>query len=508
MAQTIVSKADYTFSALAGTIIFSTNYTGLELANILVINNLTKDILLYSGNENSTGTLNGLTLTLQPTVLQDSEDSDELRIIIMASFLEENVSISGDITMDTSNLASESTLSTLNTKLPNGLSVSGGRLQVELPAGSGGLTNTELRASAVAVSLNSVPSHPVTNAGTFAVQATLGAETTKVIGTVNVAGTIPISGALTDTQIRATPLAISGAVSTGLLQPLTDTQLRATPIAVAGAFFQATQPVSIASMPITPVTGTFFQAIQPISAVSLPLPSGAASETTLASINTKIPQGLTVLGDRLQVELPEGVGGLTNTELRATPVPVSIGSASVLFKGRTSSFRTPGRAGTTGQKIFSIYNGAGSPVSVQINKIYVDFACTVIKAVTVLPPIIRMWKVTVAPTQGTVLTKNKIGGTSTSSASVEIRGDASTDGTISGTTLAATLPAGTFISQKFAPRLITAAGYDFADALEFLNDSEVILAEGEGIVVHLDYVLATQNPTTDMWVISVDWLEK
>lgn len=54
------------------------------------------------------------------------------------------------------------------------------------------------------VSLASVPSHAVTNAGTFAVQAT-------------------------------------------------------------GTFWQATQPVSIASMPSTPVTGTFWQATQPIS---------------------------------------------------------------------------------------------------------------------------------------------------------------------------------------------------------------------------------------------------
>lgn len=45
------------------------------------------------------------------------------------------------------------------------------------------------------VSLVSVPSHAVTNAGTFAVQAaaTLGAETTKVIGTVNVAASQTIA---------------------------------------------------------------------------------------------------------------------------------------------------------------------------------------------------------------------------------------------------------------------------------------------------------------------------
>ena len=49
--------------------------------------------------------------------------------------------------------------------------------------------------------------------------------------------------------------------------PLTDAQLRATAV---------------------PVSGTFFQATQPVSAASLPLPTGAATETTLAAVNTKL----------------------------------------------------------------------------------------------------------------------------------------------------------------------------------------------------------------------------
>src|SRR5579872_511940 len=39
---------------------------------------------------------------------------------------------------------------------------------------------------------------------------------------------------------------------------------------VSGTFWQATQPVSIASMPSTPVTGTFWQATQPVSIASMP----------------------------------------------------------------------------------------------------------------------------------------------------------------------------------------------------------------------------------------------
>jgi len=40
-------------------------------------------------------------------------------------------------------------------------------------------------------------------------------------------------------------------------------------VAVTGAY-QATQPVSIATMPSTPVTGTFYQATQPVSLAALP----------------------------------------------------------------------------------------------------------------------------------------------------------------------------------------------------------------------------------------------
>lgn len=36
------------------------------------------------------------------------------------------------------------------------------------------------------------------------------------------------------------------------------------------------------------VTGTFYQATQPVSAASLPLPTGASTETTLAALNTKV----------------------------------------------------------------------------------------------------------------------------------------------------------------------------------------------------------------------------
>lgn len=65
---------------------------------------------------------------------------------------------------------------------------------------------------------------------------------------------LPVSGPLTDTQLRATPVPVSGTVAVS--NPgLTDTQLRAAPV--------------------------------PVSATSLPLPTGAATEATLSSFSAK-----------------------------------------------------------------------------------------------------------------------------------------------------------------------------------------------------------------------------
>lgn len=74
---------------------------------------------------------------------------------------------------------------------------------------------------------------------------------------VSIAGTVAVSGPLTDTQLRATALPVSGTVG------------------VSG---------SVA------VTGTFWQTTQPVSAASLPLPTGAATsaaqDTNTAAIAT------------------------------------------------------------------------------------------------------------------------------------------------------------------------------------------------------------------------------
>ncbi len=306
-------------------------------------------------------------------------------------------------------------------------------------------------------------------------------------------------------------------------------------LAVTGTFYQATQPVSGTFYQATqPVSGTFWQATQPVSgpltdtqlrASAVPV-SGTFWQTTqpvsgtvTANIGTSGSLALeATLGTRLAEATFTGRINTQGQKTMAASTPVVISSdqstlnvamatPSVLFRGRANTFRTPGRAGTVGQKILSLHNATGSAVKVYVTRVTTDLAMTVVKAVTVAPPIIRLWKVTVLPTNGTALTKNKIGGTTTSSASVTVLGDTSADGTASATTLTATLPTGTIISQEFAARLITGAGYEMMDRSEFNLEFAIELQALEGVVVFIDYTAITQNVTSDMWVAGIEWYE-
>lgn len=161
-----------------------------------------------------------------------------------------------------------------------------------------------------------------------------------------------LSQPLTDAQLRATAVPVSGTVTanTGLSQPLTDSQLRASPVAVSGtvtANTGLTQPLTDSQLRASPV---------PVSVGSIALPTGAStlaeqqSQTTLLgtidsdtaaialatdNINTKTPALVSgrVPVDGSGVTQPVSIaasvavtGPLTDTELRATAVPVSAAS--------------------------------------------------------------------------------------------------------------------------------------------------------------------------------------
>jgi len=371
-----------------------------------------------------------------------------------------------------------------------------GDLKLELTSGTPfiGLTDVELRASPVPVS--------ITGGG----DATAANQVTEIARLDSILAKI-----LTAPSTEAKQDTLQTAIN--LLAKLTDTQ-----------------PVSLASLPS--ITGTVTANAGTNLNTSL-----LALETTQQSIKTAVEKiDDAISGSEMQVDivasLPAGTNYIGKTRLTdgttdAEVLPLagfnaqavaimdasgnqitSFGSPSTpLFKGSTASFRTLGRAGTAGQKIAAIHNATGSAIKVKIKRIRVDMWQTVVKAVTVAPPIVRIWKFTAVPTNGTVLTKNKIGGSTTSNASCTLWGDASADGVGSATTLTVTLPTGTIIDQHVGPRLITAVGEVGVFEMEFEYPDGIQLEALEGICVFLDYTLATQNPVTDMWVTSIEWEE-
>lgn len=185
------------------------------------------------------------------------------------------------------------------------------------------------------------------------------------------------------------------------------------------------------------------------------------------------------------------------------------GSRVVTYRGRVNAFRTPGRAGTAGAKLLALHNATGSAVKLRVTKAWVDFSCTAVKAVTVLPVTIQLCKFTALPTNGTSLTKTPMDSARSSAAAVTAWGDASADGTASATTLTITIPAGMVLDQMFGSRLITAAGFENDTKIEFLEEDDFVTLNAlEGLVIHRNYSVATQDVVaSDFWVAGMEWEE-
>lgn len=242
---------------------------------------------------------------------------------------------------------------------------------------SGPLTDAQVRATPLPVMISD-GSGPITVDGTVAVS-----------GSVPVTGafwqaTQPVSGPLTDAQVRAAPLPISGLVAVSNLPgtqpvsgsvsvsnlpatqavsgsvavnnfpgtqvvsgPVTDAQIRATPLPISGSV-----TISDGSGPLTvdgtvaisgtvPVSGPLTDAqlrgaAVPVSALTLPLPTGAATQASLALVATAggAPADAEASGDgsiiallkRLRTLLSNSLtvtGPATDAQLRATPLPIS-----------------------------------------------------------------------------------------------------------------------------------------------------------------------------------------
>lgn len=239
-----------------------------------------------------------------------------------------------------------------------------------------------------------------------------------------------------DTKLTS-PLVVTG--------PLTDTQLRASAVSVSVSNFPASQAV----------TGTFFQATQPISAASLPLPSGASTSalqttgnTSLSSIDTKLTSPLTVTGP------------LTDTQLRASAVSVSVSNFPATQPVSASSLPLPTGAATAANQatantsLSSIDSKLSSPITVSgaisisgatgISGATANTSLTATTASTATAPTNAIGFIVEAPDSNTDNIRYRVGGAASTtlgmslqpgrdSGFVPVKADVSVCATVSGT---------------------------------------------------------------------------
>ena len=119
---------------------------------------------------------------------------------------------------------------------------------------------------------------------------------------------------------------VTSAPTTAVTGPLTDTQLRATSLPVSGAFFQATQPVS---------------------ATSLPLPTGASTEATLALIKAKTDNIDVLLSTRTKPADTQTISGTVTANAGTNLNTSALALDATLTGGTAKSITRGGAKGTT-----------------------------------------------------------------------------------------------------------------------------------------------------------------
>lgn len=219
------------------------------------------------------------------------------------------------------------------------------------------LANEDLAAiNAVTTAINSAAFYPATQ---------------PVSGTVTVSGVATAANQATANGLLADiEAAIGGTLN--VTGPLTDTQLRASAVPVSGTFWPTTQPVSIASTVAVsgPLTDAQLRASAvPVSAASLPLPTGAATaelqttgNTALAAIRSAVEgvQTVAVAGAEYetvsasQTDQALGATGATGDRidgLTVIPATTSPGAVSIKDGSNTAITVFTGGASSVGSLV-------------------------------------------------------------------------------------------------------------------------------------------------------------
>ncbi len=219
---------------------------------------------------------------------------------------------------------------------------------------TGPLTDTQLRASAVPVSASSLPLP--TGAATAVKQPALGTAGSASADVITVQGIASMTALKVDGSAVTQPVSIAAPVA--VTGPLTDAQLRATPVPISGSI-SATNPSVSTTGSAPPASATLsggsVTTAAPaytngqMSALSLSTTGGLrvdgsgvtqpiSGSVTIASGTTTVTQAT---GTNLHVVVDSApttavTGPLTDTQIRATPVPVS-GSVTATVSGSVTA---------------------------------------------------------------------------------------------------------------------------------------------------------------------------
>lgn len=303
------------------------------------------------------------------------------------------------------------------------------------------------------------------------------AASATVVSILKKIATSGASAGLTDAQLRASavPVSLASTTITGSVAvtgPLTDTQLRASAV---------------------PVSGTFFQATQPVSAAALPLPSGASTEATLALLQVA---GGTAIG-ALKSQLASAVA--------ATSAPsYTDGTINPLSQTLAGALRVAGTVTATGPLTDTQLRASAVPVQGPIldNAPFTDGTTPVMPAGYILDEV-----------AGTALTENDVAAARIDSkrAQIMVMEDSATAGrrvrvAASSTAAAATDPSFVVALSPNSPPTLTAEGTAFASASRGVATVtfDVTNAMGKGIQVFTDLTVLGASSTVTVTIQGKD----
>lgn len=395
---------NYSFNASAKTITFS-DYANIQVERIVLVKNLTTNQWIYKITDTAAfgGTVGTNILTFTATNAgMNNTDKLAIRYDAPTSFDTQTVTISGNVPVTGTFWQTTQPVSQSGTWNIGTLSTITNVVHVDDNSGSLTIDGTVAISGTVTVDSELTTANLNTFGGTD-IRAVVGLVLAEAAGGILVgsAHPLPISGSVTanipgavtvnaGTNLNTSALAlesgnllniksnsdalnyIAGTTTFGQRgnMPLGSVTTAAPSYTTGQINYLSLTTAGLlrvdASGTTVPVSGTFWQATQPISGTitasqggtwnitnisgTVSLPTGAATETTLSSLNTKIPSNLTVTATRLLVDGSGVTQPVSGTFWQATQ-PVSIAATLAVAQSGTWTVQPGNTANTTAWKV-------------------------------------------------------------------------------------------------------------------------------------------------------------